>query len=63
MDETQELLGRREMEKADCSQRMLSSDLGERIQTKKTQPWTGMHIRSAKIASEEVNMSGERNTF
>ena len=48
------------MEKADCGRRTLSSDPGERTQTKKTQPWTGMHIRSAKIASEEVNMSGGR---
>src|SRR5882672_7872473 len=45
-------------ERADCGQRTLSLDPGERTQTKETQPWTSMHIRSAKIANEEVNMSG-----
>jgi len=48
------------MEKADCVQRTLSSDPGEHTQTRKTQPWTSMHIRGARIANEEVNMSGER---
>src|SRR6266850_8262233 len=49
------------MERADCGQRMLSSDLKERTQVKETQPQTSkrspMHIRSARIASEEINMS------
>ena len=47
------------MEKADCAPRTLSSDLGERTRTRKTQPRTSMHIRSARIANKEVNMSGE----
>src|SRR6266850_7349099 len=48
------------MEKADCGQRTLSLDLGERTRTRKTQPWISMHIRSARIANEGVNMSSER---
>src|SRR6267142_1710382 len=47
-----------EMEKADCAPRTLSSDLGECTQTKKTQPRTSTHIRSARIGNEEINMSG-----
>src|SRR6266850_2170542 len=47
-----------EMERADCGQRTLSLDPGERTRTKKTQPWTSMHIRSTKIANEEDDMSG-----
>jgi len=45
------------MEKADCTQRTLSSDLGERTWVRKTQPWTSMHIRSTRIVNEEINMS------
>jgi len=52
------------MENADCSQRTLSSDPGECTQARKTQPQTSkclpMHIRSARIANEGVNMSGGR---
>src|SRR6267142_917647 len=51
-----------ELEKADCGQRTLSSDLGECTRVRKTQPWTSkrppMHIRSARIVNEEINMSG-----
>src|SRR6267142_261637 len=52
-----EAIRKTEMEKADCGQRTLSSDPGEHTQTKKTQPWTGMHIRSARTASGKDNMS------
>src|SRR6266850_6822577 len=48
------------MEKADCIQRTLSSDLGECTWVRKTQPWTSMHIRSTRIVNEEINMSGGR---
>src|SRR6267142_2586145 len=48
-----------ELGKTDCTQRTLSSDLGEHVQSRKTQPRTSMHIRSARIAKEEANMSGE----
>src|SRR5882672_9920837 len=44
----------------DCTQRTLSSDLGERIRAMKPQPRTGMLIRSARIANEEASMSDER---
>jgi len=49
-----------ELGRTDCVRRTSSSDLGERTKTKKTQPRTGMHIRSARIANEEASMSGER---
>jgi len=53
-----------EMGKVDCAQRTSSSDLGECTQAKETQPQTSkhplMHIRSARIASEEINMSSGR---
>src|SRR6266850_4551739 len=50
------------MENTDCGQRTLSSDPEEHTQARKTLPQTSkhplMHIRTARIANEGINMSG-----